>query len=267
MAGRSRSAVLPIVALLLVALVVGDVARRALRPAGPGSAGNPPAARPSPAGRAPAPGGTVAGSSAMAAAVADSGRPDPAARAATLLRIDREGADTYLPAMLKEEDSTLHRWGDDRGQRPLRVAVVREPVRGFLETYVANVAWAVTRWNTVGLPVYLQEVADTTGADIVVRWADRLDSNRAGRADVAWRHQGPITHVRITLGTHTPDGRQVLPSQMVALALHELGHALGLGHSPVAADALHPETSALDLTARDRRTAVLLYSIPPGSLK
>jgi len=268
MAGRSRSAVLPIAALLLVALVVGDMARRALvRPAASDSARTPPVAPPSAAGRTPAPGASVAGSSTMAAAVADSGRPDSAARAATLLRIGREGADTYLPAMLVEEDSALHRWGDERARRPLRVAVVREPVRGFLETYVANVTWAVTRWNAVGLPVYLQEVADTTGADIVVRWADRLDSNRAGRADVAWRRQGPITHVRITLGTHTPDGRQVLPSQMVALALHELGHALGLGHSPVAADALHPETSALDLTARDRRTALLLYSIPPGSLK
>jgi predicted Zn-dependent protease len=203
----------------------------------------------------------------MAAAVVDSERPDSAVRTATLRRIEQEAADTYLPAMLVEEDSALHRWADDRARRPLTVAVVREPVRGFRETYVANVAWAVTRWNAVGLPVYLEQVADSAGADIVVTWAERLDSNRAGRADVAWRHRGPIMHVHITLGTHTPDGRQVLPSQMVALALHELGHALGLGHSPVAADALHPETSALDLTARDRRTAVLLYSIPPGSLR
>jgi len=35
----------------------------------------------------------------------------------------------------------------------------------------------------------------------------------------------------------------------------------------VAADALFPETSAVDLTVRDRRTAMLLYSVPPGSLK
>lgn len=203
----------------------------------------------------------------MAAAVAATAPLDAAARAAVLLRIEREGADTYLPAMLVAEDSVLHRWGEDRAARPVRVAVLREMAPGFREVFFANVGWAITRWNAVGLPIYLEQVADTAGADIVVTWADRLDSNRAGRADVAWRHRGPIMHVHITLGTHTPDGRQVLPSQMVALALHELGHALGLGHSPVAADALHPETSALDLTARDRRTAVLLYSIPPGSLR
>ena len=203
----------------------------------------------------------------MAAAVAAIGPLDAAARAAALLRIEREGDDTYLPAMLVAEDSVLHRWGDDRAARPVRVAVLRETAPGFREVFVANVGWAITRWNAVGLPIYLEQVADTEGADIVVTWADRLDSNRAGRADVSWERSGRLTHVHVTLATHTPDGRQVLPSEMVALALHELGHALGLGHSPAAADALHPATSAVDLTARDRRTALLLYSVPPGSLK
>jgi predicted Zn-dependent protease len=54
---------------------------------------------------------------------------------------------------------------------------------------------------------------------------------------------------------------------MVALALHELGHALGLGHSPVQEDVLYPVTRANDLSDRDRRTARLLYSLPPGDLR
>ena len=203
----------------------------------------------------------------MAAAVAATEPLDAAARATALLRIEREGADTYLPAMLVAEDSVLHRWGDDRAARPVRVAVLRETAPGFREVFFGNVGWAITQWNTVGLPIYLEQVADTEGADIVVTWADRLDSNRAGRADVSWERSGRLAHVHVTLALHTPDGRQVLPSEMVALALHELGHALGLGHSPAAEDALHPETSAVDLTARDRRTALLLYSVPPGSLK
>jgi predicted Zn-dependent protease len=203
----------------------------------------------------------------MAAAVVTTAPLDAATRTAVLQRIERDGADTYLPAMLAAGDSALHRWGDDRMARPVRVAVLRDVAPGFHEVFFENVGWAITRWNAVGLPIYLEQVVDTAGADIVVTWADRLDSNRAGRADVAWERSGRLFHVTVTLATHTPDGRQISPPEMVALALHELGHALGLGHSPVAADALHPETSAKDLTARDRRTVLLLYALPPGSLK
>ena len=271
MADRSRrSAVIPFVALLLLGLVAGDLARRVLvRPAAVAHQGAVPLPTASvprdTAGLVREPAG--GGGRSMAAAVAPAAALDPASRAAALLRIQREGAETYMSAMLATADSALHRWGDDRAASPVRVAVVRQTAPGFREVFFANIGWAITRWNAVGLPVYLEQVADTTGADIVLTWADRLDSNRAGRADVSWDRSGRLTHVHVTLATHASDGRQVLPSQMVALALHELGHAIGLGHSPVAADALYPETSAVDLTARDRRTALLLYAVPPGNFK
>ena len=269
MADRAaRSVVIPFVVLLLVGLVAGDLARRALvRPAAP-QAARVPSRAPVPAETASA-GGAAAGGGGrtLAAAMVPAATLDAETRAAALVRIEREGADTYLPAMLASGDSALHRWGDDRAGRPVRVAVMRETAPGFREVFFANVGWAITRWNAVGLPIYIEQVADTAGADVVVTWADRLDSNRAGRADVRWDRSGRLAHVHVTLATHAPDGRQVLPSQMVALALHELGHALGLGHSPVAADALYPETSAADLTARDRRTALLLYAVPAGSFK
>jgi hypothetical protein len=261
-----RDVTIPVLALLLVGLVLGDVARRTLgrRETRSRPAAAAPASR---AGSAPATGAARGASRTLAADVAHTVRLDSATRAAVLRRIDLEGPATYLPAMLSAGDSALHRWPDDHAGRPIRIGVVREAIPGFREVFVANLGWAISRWNGVGLPIFLEQSSDTAGADIVVSWVDRLDSNRAGRADLTWETSGRLVHVHVTLALHTPDGRPVLPPQMVALALHELGHALGLGHSPVAADALYPKTSATELTARDRRTVALLYSIPPGSFK
>jgi len=250
--------------MLLVAAVATDVVRRAL--GGPRSG-------PAAATTGEDHGGTVTDAPAAAALsgparTTPTDRLDSASRALALARIEREGVATYLPAMLAGNDSVLHRWADERVKRPLRVAVLRDGgVPGFREIFIANVAWAMGRWNEVGLPLWLEQSPDSSGADIVVGWADRLDSNRTGRTDLTWQRRGPIVKVRVLLATHLPDGRQVQPSQMVALALHELGHAIGLGHSPVRSDALYPETSATDLTSRDRGTAMLLYSLPSGSLK
>jgi predicted Zn-dependent protease len=54
---------------------------------------------------------------------------------------------------------------------------------------------------------------------------------------------------------------------MSALALHEIGHALGLGHSSSRADAMYPIAMSSELSERDRRTAQLLYDLPPGSIR
>ncbi len=251
-------------AIVLIACVAADAARRILWH--PSATRSTTAA--SSAGRTQAVSGTARAlpRAASPGARTDAGL-DSTSRAAALRMVADEGAGTYLPAMLASDDSALRRWPDDRAGRPLLVGVTRGAVPGFRESFVANVVWAITRWNGVGLPVSLEETGDTSGADIVITWAERLDSNRTGRADVTWQRGGAITHVHVVLATHTPDGVAVNGAQMVALALHELGHALGLDHSPLSSDALYPETAATDLTTRDRRTAALLYSLPPGSFK
>ena len=262
MAGpRARSNLIPIVALLFLAAVATDVVRRAVEGARPAT-------------RSAAPGGAATAAvraepvGPAAAAPRPTDRLDSAARAGALARISAESAGTYLPAMLRESDSVLHRWGDDRAGRPLRVAVVRgDGVPGFQEVFLGNVAWALGRWNSVGLPVWLDELPDTAGADIVVSWVAQLDGNRTGRTELTWQRRGPVVRADVVLATHLPGGRPVQPAQMVALALHELGHAIGLGHSPVKTDALYPETSATDLSPRDRQTALLLYAVPPGSFR
>jgi matrixin len=198
-------------------------------------------------------------------AVRASAEADAERRSAVLGRLATEGADTYLPAIVSA-DSLLRRWPDARVTQPLRVATVRADVPGYREEFAGNVNWSITRWNGV-LPVQLTAWTDTATADILVTWTELLDSNRTGRTDLTWDDLGWIHHAVVVLATHLPDGREMDGPDMTAVALHELGHAIGLDHSPDSSDALYPRTRAIELSGRDRRSAQLLYRLPPGSLR
>lgn len=188
------------------------------------------------------------------------------ARSRVRARIAEESEFTYIAATLLETDSTIRRWPDERLTRPLAVCVIRDRVDGFRDDFVANLNYAVGRWNGV-LPVGLSSGADSASADVVVTWTPQLDSGKTGRTDLTWDRRGFIRHAFVRLATHDPSGRLLDAQRMSALALHELGHALGLGHSTVREDALYPVATALELTDRDRRTARLLYELPPGSIR
>jgi hypothetical protein len=117
------------------------------------------------------------------------------------------------------------------------------------------------------IPVFLETGADSASADIVVVWARQLDSSRTGRTDLTWDRRGWVHRALIVLATHTPDGRPLDTQRVSALALHEIGHAIGLNHSPRRDDVLHPIAYASELSERDRRTARLLYELPTGSIR
>ncbi len=51
------------------------------------------------------------------------------------------------------------------------------------------------------------------------------------------------------------------------MALHEVGHALGLPHSDRPEDLMYPTTRRPELTPRDIATIQLLYHLPTRSIK
>ena len=187
-----------------------------------------------------------------------------AARRAIRDRIAR--ADTYLPAMLLAGDSILKRW-PARLDDPIKVYIAPgNDVPGYSVAFSRAVHEAFRRWQRgSGIPVAFDVVRDSSAAEVKVRWIERFRNlERTGQADVAWNSGGWLTHGTLTLATHTHDGWPLGADAVYAVALHEIGHLLGLGHSDDPSDLMYPTTSVSDLSARDRWTASLLYALPPG---
>ena len=108
-------------------------------------------------------------------------------------------------------------------------------------------------------------------ADVTIRWTHQLDDYRLGVTKYEWRRQAGATTFRITdlaLVTRDPynPGRVVSAEVTELAAAHEMGHALGLGHSDSTEDVMYPENTAVRLTARDYATVEALYRLPQRSL-
>jgi hypothetical protein len=173
----------------------------------------------------------------------------------------RSASGTYIGRLLLERDSTLARW-PTRIEKPIRVWV--EPIA--VEGFVAHVREAFGEWTDAGLPLRFVFVDHARDAEIQVRWTDRLDRKTG---NTVWRvdRDGWMRGSDVLLATHLGDGRPLDARSLRAIALHEIGHALGLAHSDDRHDVMAPLVRVAALSGGDRATARLLYTLPAGHLR
>ena len=173
---------------------------------------------------------------------------------------------TYIDRILADRDSTLERW-PDRLDRPLRVWIdSSDTITGVQAAFPAAVRSAFADWIAAGIPIRLVYVNSEREANIRVRWTDRL-SKKTG--STTWRTDrfGNLISGDITLATHISDGFPLDERGMRAIALHEVGHALGLSHSGDPRDVMAPLVRVDALSTSDRGTIRLLYSLPAGHVR
>ena len=190
-------------------------------------------------------------------------RDDPSVRE----RLREAEAGTYIAEILESRDSNVARWPNREG-RPLRVWVQPAThLAGWDPTYVGIVQGAFTEWASVGIPVPFLFSTDSARSDIHVTWRERFNEPISGKTRWARDDGWWIIEGNITLALHHHQGDPLGPSAIKAIALHEVGHLLGLDHTADIANIMTPRVRVRELSAADRATLRLIYTLPAGAVR
>lgn len=178
----------------------------------------------------------------------------------TLGEILSSAGGTYIGRLLADRDSTLERWSN----RTLRVWIDTSVViSGVQAGFPAAVRAAFDQWLSTGIPLHVEYVRSPRDANIRVRWTEHLP-HKTGSTTWRTNRSGYLTSGDITLATHVSDGHPLDERGMRAIALHEVGHALGMSHSLDERDVMAALVRVDSLSDVDRGTIKLLYALPAG---
>ncbi len=158
-------------------------------------------------------------------------------------------------------------------QSTLRVLIVTEEDESWWRTtYLDSTLRAVGVWNDAFVAfatnysnfAYLSRlslvptVSDTlrSGFDVYVLWTtEPLDEgdDSVGLA-ITYSVVGVVLNCTITLGVHNRLGTELSEVDMQNIALHELGHSLGINHANYTGDAMYPNRSPTEDEQGQRST-------------
>ena len=173
---------------------------------------------------------------------------------------------TYIDDILRARNGHVARW-IDRTDTPVQVWIQPvSTVRDWMPQYPQNIRDAFRAWDAAGLPVRFSFTDDSVGAEVKLRWIDHFTDAAAGRTYWSRDQHGWIFGAEVEVALHATNGARYDGRAVRTIALHEIGHLLGLDHTRDETSVMFPRVRVTRLAPADLATAVLLYQLPPGAV-
>ena len=159
-------------------------------------------------------------------------------------------------------EASMTRW-PERINRPLRVFVEEAPARpDWSADHVRAVHAAFARWVATGIPIRLTFVASPVLADVTVRTIARFTEGISGRTTWQRDAAGWMRRGSIVLARRAADGTPFSADELHAVALHEVGHLLGLPHVTDPERIMAPRIRVRTLSPDDEAMVRTRYGVP-----
>lgn len=167
--------------------------------------------------------------------------------------------DTYVEGSGTTDAGSIAKW-ELHGEEPRAILVRFSAPPSDRPDFWLEAKRALRVWEQVsGAPLRFQVTHDASRADVDFVWIDRFPTSQAGSTHRSLDSSGFVEHVTVTLAVAHSDGVPMSPEFVRLVALHEVGHVVGLPHSENPGDVMHPGNRNLELSPRDIRSVEILY--------
>lgn len=155
----------------------------------------------------------------------------------------REFSENYFH--IEKSDNSLwngRHW--NKNSYPLKIYVEKSSSKYFKKVFLDYIEYAFKVWEKADNRITYTFVSSRDSASIIIRFANNLmkkyDENFLGLTKTDYNEVKDINKADVQLSLLKFDNEQVADGEMKATIIHELGHALGLGHSDNDKDIMYP---------------------------
>lgn len=166
----------------------------------------------------------------------------------------------YLAVKAADKDGTDLHWNN---AQTIKVYIPHHP-------YELTIRHAFEYWDrAIGAQLHFIMVNRPELAQDVVIFVDRLEGNKVGLAEKTYRTKtyssgkkvSELTGLKIYIALKDPDGENMTKNQIYTIALHEIGHSLGLGHSDDPKSIMYPNAYEYGIMEVTKQDIINLYKL------